>query len=67
MDRVVEVVEPVVRDEDVVPGRAARVLELDAGTSLDPGLERADLVAEPPHGQGACGHGMSGNGPHFRG
>src|SRR3954453_21688461 len=57
-DRVAAFVEPVVRDVQIAPGRAARVFERHLRTRDRAGLHLLELVGVPAHGERAGRNGM---------
>ncbi len=61
VDRVAQVVEPVIGGEDLGPPRRAGVLELDAGAADRPRLRRLQLVPEPADAERPGGDGVGGN------
>ena len=63
----VELVEPVVGGEQVVPGSSAGILELDARPADRARLRGIQLVGEPAHAERSGGDGMGGNRLHSSG
>src|SRR6266516_3936823 len=57
-DRIVALVQPVIREVEAAPRSGARVLELNAGASQRPRLRRLELVGEPAHRERARRNGM---------
>src|SRR5947208_3233002 len=57
-NRIVALVQPVIREVEAAPRSGARVLELNAGGSQCPRLRRLELVAEPAHRERARRNGM---------
>jgi uroporphyrinogen decarboxylase len=57
-DRIVALVQPVIREVEATPRSGPGVLELDAGPSQRPRLRRLELVAEPADGERAGRNGM---------
>jgi len=61
VDRVSELVQPVVREREAAPWLGPGVLELDAGGADRSGLRGLDLVGEPADAEGAGGDVVDGN------
>ena len=57
-DRIVALVQPVIREIEATPRSGARILQLNARLGQRAGLRTVELVAEPPHRERAGRNGM---------